>query len=133
MDRRESVRQVVDRILWEQPDREHGRCGFVHLYGVATLCAALAMRRGLEPELCVVAGMLHDVSSYQTGDPTDHARRSARAAERVLKDLGCFAPDEIALVAHAISCHGAKDRSDGPMADLLKDADVLQISDDDLL
>ena len=98
MDRLEAVRRIVDEILRRQPDEEERRAGFVHLYGVAAVCVLLALKRGLDPHLCAAAGMLHDISSYKTGDPTDHARLSAREAERILKDLGCFAPKEIALV-----------------------------------
>jgi uncharacterized protein len=126
MDRLELVRQVVDGILRQQPDLEERRCGFVHLYGVSAACVLLAMRRGLDPELCAVAGMLHDVWSYETGDPTDHARLGAGEAERILSELGGFTRDEVAAVREAIARHGAKDRVDGEMAELLKDADVLQ-------
>ena len=56
MDRTEQVRQVVDEILRGQPDEEERRCGFIHLYGVAQACALLALKRGLDAELCTVAG-----------------------------------------------------------------------------
>ena len=81
MDRLELVRQTVDEILRQQPDLEERRCGFVHLYGVSATCALLAMARGLDPQLSAIAGMLHDISTYKTGDSTDHARLSAREAE----------------------------------------------------
>jgi uncharacterized protein len=126
MDRLEMVRQAVDAILRQQPDEEERRCGFIHLYGVAGLCALLAIRRGLDPQLCAVAGMLHDISSYRTGDPTDHARLSAIEAESIIRKSGDFAEDEITLVCEAISHHDVKDEVDGDMAELLKDADVLQ-------
>jgi uncharacterized protein len=126
MDRLELVRQAVDDIVRRQPDLEERRCGFIHLYGVSAICVLLAMERGLDPQLCAIAGMLHDIWSYKTGDPTDHARLSAGEAERILSELGCFTQDEIAVVCKAISCHSAKDRVDGEMAELLKDADVFQ-------
>jgi uncharacterized protein len=126
MDRLEAVRQVVDEILHEQPDLEEHRCGFVHLYGVSATCALLALKRGQDVELCAVAGMLHDVWTYKSGDPADHARLSAREAEQILGELGCFGPDEIAAVCGAIARHSAKAEQDGAMDELLKDADVLQ-------
>ena len=61
MDRVEAVRQMVDEALRQQPDVEERRCGFVHLYGVAQSCGLLALKRGLDPELCTLAGMLHDI------------------------------------------------------------------------
>ena len=126
MDRLELVRQAVDDIVRQQPDLEERRCGFVHLYGVSAICILLAIERGLDPQLCAIAGMLHDIWSYKTGDPTDHARLSAGEAERILGELGCFIQDEIAVVCEAISRHSAKDKVDGEMAEMLKDADVFQ-------
>jgi uncharacterized protein len=66
MDRLESVRQVIDEIVRQQPDKEHSRCGFLHLYGVSATCMLLGLGRGLDPQLCAITGMLHDVWSYKT-------------------------------------------------------------------
>lgn len=126
MDRLERVRQQVDGILRQQRDAEESRCGFVHLYGVAAVSALLALKRGLDPELCSVAGMLHDISSYKTGDPEDHARLSAREADRILGELGGFADEERRIIGSAITHHSDKDALHDPMDELLKDADVLQ-------
>ena len=70
--------------------------------------------------------MLHDLSSYETGNSTEHARRSAWRAQEVLAEAGSFSPDEIEMIAEAICAHSSKDHVDGPVAELLKDADVLQ-------
>jgi uncharacterized protein len=126
MDRLEAVRQVVDAILRQQPDPEERRCGFVHLYGVSATCALLAVKRGQDVELCAVAGMLHDIWTYKTGDPANHAHLSAREAEQVLDGLGGFRPDEIAAVSGAIARHSDKANRDSQVAELLKDADILQ-------
>jgi uncharacterized protein len=126
LDRTERVRQVVDEVLRGQEDLEEQRAGFIHLYGVSQSCALLALVRGLDAELCTVAGMLHDLATYQTGDPTDHGRRSAVLAREILSDLGCFAQDEIATICTAIARHRIKDQVHGAYDDLLKDADVLQ-------
>ncbi len=126
MNRLELIRESVDRILRQQSDEEERRCGFVHLYGVSAVCVLLAMKRGLDPEVCAVAGMLHDISSYRTGQPTDHARLSAVDAERILLQSGIFAPDEVAAICEAVARHSDKDAQDGDLAEALKDADVLQ-------
>ncbi len=126
MNRLEKLREKVDALLRLQPDPVERRCGFVHLYGVSGMCVLLADRRGLDAELAATAGMLHDLSTYETGDPTEHARHSALRAQELLAEMGDFAPDEIGMIAEAIRTHSAKDRVDGPLAELLKDADVLQ-------
>lgn len=126
MNRLERVRQRVDEILRGQPDLEERRCGFVHLYGVSQACGLLALKRGLDIQLCAVAGMLHDIATYQTGDPADHDRLGALEAERLLVELGSFSEREVTAICRAISRHRAKDRVDDPFDELLKDADVLQ-------
>ena len=64
MDRLEQLRQVIDDIVHKNRDLEESRCGFVHLYGVSATCTILALKRGLNPELCSSAGMLHDIWNY---------------------------------------------------------------------
>jgi uncharacterized protein len=126
MDRTEQVRQVVDQVLRGQPDEEERRCGFVHLYGVAQACTLLALKRGLDAELCTVAGMLHDLWGYKVGDPTDHGRRGELLAREILSGLGCFAESEMAIICGSIARHRLKDQVHKPYDELLKDADVLQ-------
>jgi len=70
--------------------------------------------------------MLHDISSYRTGDSTDHAKRSALEAEKILTELGCFAREEISTACSAISNHSSKKEIHAEYDELLKDADVLQ-------
>ena len=81
--------------------------------------------RGLDAELCTVAGMLHDLATYKSGDPTDHGRRSAILAREILSDLGCFTESEIAIICGAIAHHRIKGEVHGAYDELLKDADVL--------
>ena len=126
MDRLEIIRQVIDEIIRQQPDVEESRWGFVHLYGVAAICTLLALKRGLDPQVCAVMGMLHDISTFKTGDPTDHAQRSALETENILIEIGEYTQEEINEVCKAISKHSAKDVIDGALAELIKDADVLQ-------
>jgi uncharacterized protein len=126
MHRLERLREVVDDILRRQPDEVERRCGFVHLYGVAIVAALLALKRGMDPEIATTAGMLHDISSYKTADPTNHADLSAVEAKRILKELGNFTEDEIVAICCAISNHSDKQGTHSDFCELLKDADVLQ-------
>jgi uncharacterized protein len=126
MNRIELVRQVIDEVLRQRPDSEERRCGFVHLYGVAQACALLALKRGLDAELCTVAGMLHDIWTYKTGEPKDHAVPGSTEAQKIMSDLGCFTEQEISAVGTAVLHHSNKDQVHGDLDELLKDADVLQ-------
>jgi uncharacterized protein len=126
MDRLERVRQAVDEIVNQQPDALYRRAAYIHLYGVSTTCALLALQRGLDVQLAQVAGMLHDLSTYQRADSADHDRLSAQAARRLLGGLGLFTQQETEVICQAILHHRAKDEVHAPMDELLKDADALQ-------
>ena len=70
--------------------------------------------------------MLHDFSTYQRADPTDHDRLSAQEARRLLGELDVFSQQETDTICQAILHHRAKGEVHAPMDELLKDADVLQ-------
>ena len=124
--RLESLRHIVDDILHSQPDPEGRRCGFVHLYGVALTAEILAHRRGLNPEVCATAAMLHDISTYRSGDSNNHAARGAVEARQILEQLKLYSREEIDTISEAIRSHSDKESIDSPYCELLKDADVLQ-------
>jgi len=126
MKRLEQVHRAVDEVLHRVSDPEDRRCGFVHLYGVSLLATLLARARGLDEELAGVAGMLHDLVSYETGDSTDHGPRSSLRAGEMLRSLGGFDEEEIVRIQSAISHHSDKASIHGRFEELLKDADVLQ-------
>ncbi len=126
-DRLESIRQVLDSIVRQQPEHDERRCGFVHLYGVSAICVLLALKRGLDPHICALAGMLHDIWSYKTGDSTEHAHYSTIEAETILREAESFTNTEIRSICDAIAHHGRKNElNDSRLSELLKDADVLQ-------
>ncbi len=126
MNRLEQLRQVLDKLLAEIPDTEQRRCAFVHLYGVSATGAILSLKRGLDPELCAAAGMLHDIWNYQVGESPEHGQLGAIEAKNILQQLGSFSTEEIEVICQAIAHHSDKQSIDGEMDELLKDADVLQ-------
>ena len=125
MERLDRVRTIVDQILEGQADRQQRREGYVHLYGVSLLATSLAMRRGLDIERCAVAGLLHDIARFQTGEEADHEIHSAEKARELLGSAGGFTAEEIMGIAESISLHRLKRKIHGAYAELLKDADAL--------
>ena len=125
MNRLENLRRYVDQLLF-QLDGEPCRNGFVHLYGVSAFAVLLATARGVDAELAGVSGMLHDISSYLTGNAVNHAASSAHTARRILAEAGGFTLDEIEHITSAIAHHSEKVSVDAPLDEVLKDADVLQ-------
>ena len=125
MDRIQLVRGVVCRLL-EQQEMSLRASGYVHLFGVAQACMMIALKRGEDAELACVAGYLHDIASYTTGDGTAHARRGAEMARKLLKATELFSPEETEKICVAIMLHSDKGRKDDPFSEVLKDADVMQ-------
>ncbi|MGN0779996.1 MAG: HD domain-containing protein [Aristaeellaceae bacterium] len=128
MERITCVQTYVNRLLDTISDAEAHRTAAVHLYGVAGYAALLAMKRGISPELATICGLLHDLSTYATGDSREHAGRSAGMARGCLRGSGLFTPEEITAVCNAIAHHSDKDVCHDPLDEVLKDADVLSHS-----
>ncbi len=98
----------------------------MHLYGVAQLCALIALRRGENVELAVMAGVLHDIYTYANLDPADHARKGAALARDILVRLQITKDDETRIICDAIHAHSDKEQTNSPFDEVLKDADSLQ-------
>lgn len=126
MDRLEKIRGVVDRILNEQQDIEERRCGFAHLYGVSAICSLMSLKRGMDPQISSIAGMLHDIYVYRTRLVLNHAHNSEEYARVILRETGDFTDEEQKVIRSAIFRHSDKETVHEPYDELLKDADVLQ-------
>lgn len=125
MDRITCVQLYVNRLLDTITDAEEHRTAAVHLYGVAGYAALLAIRRGYSAELATVSGLLHDISTYATGESKNHAGRSAAMARTCMKGSSQFTQEEMDAVCSAIAHHSDKDKVQAPLDEVLKDADVL--------
>ena len=126
MTRLELVRKEVDTILLNQTDMEVRRHGYIHLYGVADNCMLLAMKRGLDIELCAIIGLLHDIYTYKYGYVKNHAALGVQESEDLLLKLEIFSDDEIKIVKNAIAYHSDKKNKHDKYSEVIKDADLLQ-------
>ena len=128
MTRRELVRTEIDVILLNRKNENERPEGYIHLYGVAQNCTLLAIKRGLDIELCTIMGLLHDIYTYKFGYVKEHALLGSIEAENMLRDLEIFSVEEIEIVKNAISHHSDKKTEHDKYSELLKDADLLQNS-----
>lgn len=128
MNRLELVRNEIDTVLLNQKNVNERPEGYIHLYGVAQNCTLLAIKRGLDIELCTIMGLLHDIYTYKFGYVKEHALLGAVEAESLLRDLEVFTEEEIEIVKNAISHHSDKKTEHDKYSELLKDADLLQNS-----
>ena len=121
--RLEILRVEIDNLICEkQPNKI--RFFIEHLYSVARYCALLALKRNLNTELAMTAGMLHDIANVNGGGG-DHAVKGAEQAEVFLKTLKLYNDEEIKIITTAIARHSDKLEIHEPYDELLKDADVL--------
>ncbi len=125
MNRIEVLRQYIDNILLNMLDVEERRCAYVHLYGVAQYCALIALKRGENVELAIMAGMLHDIYSYAKMDTKNHAHKGAVLAREILTSLQITNEDETKIICDAIYTHSEKGLVHFAFNEVLKDADIL--------
>ncbi|MDP4238391.1 MAG: HD domain-containing protein [Bacteroidota bacterium] len=128
MNRLELVRTEIDSILLNQENVNVRPEGYIHLYGVAQNCTLLAVKRGLDVELCTIIGLLHDIYTYKYEYVKDHALLGAVEAENLLRDLEIFTDEEIEIVRNAISHHSDKKTKHDKYSELITDADLLHNS-----
>lgn len=128
MKRLELVRNEMDVILLNQTNIEQRPIGYIHLYGVSHNCVILALKRGLDVEICSIIGLMHDFHTYKFGYIREHAILGAEEVENILKDLEVFSDKEIDIISTAIRNHSDKENKHDKYSELIKDADVLQNS-----
>ena len=122
--RLEVLRNKIDELIFErQPEKI--RFFIEHLYSVARYCSLLALKRNLNPELAMTAGMLHDIYRVTNNKAENHDVLGAEKATDILKGLDLYNDDEISIIATAISKHCDKSSIHEPYDEILKDADVL--------
>ena len=72
-----------------------------------------------------MAAMMHDMAAYLSGSYEDHAHRGAELAKTYLAELNQTSEEEDALICSMIYHHDDKHVIDGPLDEVLKDADVI--------
>jgi len=122
----EVLRKYIDEILLNIDDPVNRRIAYLHLYGVSQACALLALKRGEDVELATMAGMLHDLHTFKTGNHNDHAILGALLAREILVELRLTNPDETDKICSAIYNHSSKDGKFSAFDEVLIDADVMQ-------
>ena len=110
MSRLKELRAYVDKKLNKMDDEDKRISATAHLYGVSLAAQILAKKRGLDPELAAMAGMLHDMHAYKTGTYDDHAHLGADLARKILGKLELTTPEETDIICSAIYHHTGRFR-----------------------
>ena len=125
MGKLKELRKYINAELYKMEDEDERTAAIVHLNGVALAATMLAKKRGFDPEVAAMAGMLHDMHAYKTGSYDDHAHKGAELAREILTELALTTPEETDAICSAIYHHDDKLVTDAPFDELLKDADVI--------
>ncbi|MBQ8951380.1 MAG: HD domain-containing protein [Eubacterium sp.] len=125
MGRLKELRKYVNKELNKMEDPDERISAVAHLYGVSLAATMLAKARGLNEELAAMAAMLHDLYAYKSGSYDDHAHKGAELAREILNELKITDECETIIICSAIYHHDDKLTVDGPMDELIKDADVI--------
>ena len=125
MTRLKALRKHVNHVINKMEDPDKRTNAIAHLYGVSLAAVMLAKKRGLDPEIAAMAAMLHDLHAYKTGSYDDHAHKGADLAREILGELKITDEAETDMICSAIYHHDDKLVTNGPMDEVLKDADVI--------
>lgn len=102
------------------------QAAFTHTSSVDNFITLLAISRDVDVELAKICALFHDFAKFADNCPAkDHARLSSLHAHKYLVSTKTFSIADIDEICYAINQHSDKDRVDSPLAECLKDADVM--------
>ena len=128
MSRIKELQKQVHKVLKSMEDNQKRANAIAHLHGVSLAAVMIAKKRGEDPELAAMAGLLHDLYAYNSGSYDDHAHKGAEYARELLEKMDLTTAEETEAICSAIWHHDSKAEIDAPMDEILKDADVIHHS-----
>ena len=85
------LKECFENVQWFKANPTDKAYRFDHSVRVANICRAIARNEGMDEEMAVIAGLLHDVGYGQDFpadyDWSDHGRDGARIARPFLETL----------------------------------------------
>ena len=123
----ESIKILVDEMLFSIESMVNRHEATVYLYGVSTFASMLAIKRGQNPELAAIAGLLHDYYVFKTEIAEFPGPNSAETVRVIIRDIGMFTEEEQITVLRSIFYQDDSSRSHGPYQEIVKDAIILQL------
>jgi uncharacterized protein len=123
----EILREYIVHIMFSAKfDKRERFAYFDHMSSVSQFCALIALKRGENVELATMAGLLHDIHTYETLNSESHAKKGAVLAREILTELNVTTDDETDIICSAIHNHSSKKGRHPSFDEVLVDADVLQ-------
>ena len=126
MNRIDRLYTYLNKYVFLDDRRELRHIYLMHMQGVAQFAAMIALRRGVNPEIATIAGLLHDIHTLDTLDTIKHAQKGAKEAREILTQIGGYSIEEKDAICDAIKHHSDKKTVHAQLDEVLKDADVMQ-------
>ena len=123
MDRIQTAKAYIKERFLTELNREDGYYRYTHSLRVAAICASIARSEGLDEEMLILGGLLHDigyVACKSRADYADHGLKSAEIAEAYLKEQD-YDPQKIQSVCYGIRVHTQEDEARIRPATVLED------------
>ena len=129
MDMIQITKAYIKQRFLKEMKQEDGYYRYTHSLRVAGICRNIAIEEGLDEEMLILGGLLHDigyVACRSRLDYADHGLKSAEIAEAFFLEQG-YSPRKTASICYGIRIHTQED------AERLRPATVLEnsISDAD--
>ena len=119
----ENTRDYVKHRFLSEMNREDGYYRYTHSLRVAAICRSIALAEGMDEEMLVLGGLLHDigyVACRTRPDYTDHGLKSAEIAAAFLKEQG-YDPLKAESICYGIRVHTQPDEDRVREATFLED------------
>lgn len=121
-----TVRQVVHTYIMNMDcDINTKMDQIIHANTVAAVCCLLAKKRGLNVDIALITGYLHDVGKFVLSKSRNHAETGSKIVYGLLRSIKEITDEEIEVICCAIERHDKKNIVDDPYEEIIKDADSL--------
>lgn len=106
----------------------------MHMFTSSQIAKLYALKKGLDPEICAMTAVLHDIAVVEGKFRKNHDGLAAEYVKGAIKryndggryKLDPITDEETEIILSAVTVHGYKsDYSDNPYAEMIKDVDSL--------
>lgn len=118
---------IIEDYVKTFPQKEAGH-NFLHVDRVRRWALKIAKSEKFEkPEQIETAALLHDIGLSNLAKRQNHGKVGAELARKFLTKNKLFSPGEIEEIAEAISYHNTITKNIGPLGEILRDADIIDL------
>ena len=123
MDILKTTQAYIKQRFLSEMSREDGYYRYTHSLRVAAICRNIALAEGLDEEMLVLGGLLHDIGYMACKtrlDYADHGLKSAEIAAEFLEEQG-YDPVKTESICYGIRIHTQADEERSRVATVLED------------